>query len=537
MSRIKTFSLFSLLLMTVSCAIQVPPEGGPKDEAPPVLVSSEPENFSTNFQSEEIVLNFDEYVTLNEISKQLIISPPLKKSPEILVKKKSIIVRIEDTLLANTTYTMNFGQGIMDNNEGNKLDNFQYVFSTGSELDSMSIGGKLVMAEDLTMEKGIIVSLYRSENDSAPLLERPLYFSTTNDSGEFRISNIAAGSYRLVAIQDKDGDYLYLPGEEKIAFTNAPVNAGDSVNLSMFRETGPLKLLRAYSGFPGKAMLVFNTMADTVKWDWMMDTAKAELYAVNYSAEKDSITFWYKNLELDSLSLLLKNVPSADTVAFRLFKKQADTPGRRGKLFSIGTAPRQTVIQHIHLPYYLKSSIPLQSMDTSLITFVEDSIEVPVSVTIADSSGTLIQFDHAWIPKSSCSISILPGAFTDIFGEQNDTLTFSFNVQSDTYYGAAQIHFRPAENIQYVVQLMNGSTVTRELEAKGNSDVDWQNIDPGSYRIKIIHDTNGNGRWDAGDFFGRIQPEVIEFYPDPITIRSNWDVEINVTATRPGAGE
>jgi len=537
MMRIKTFSLFSLLLLTVSCAIQVPPDGGPKDEAPPELLSSVPENYSTNFHAEQIVLNFDEYITLNEISKQLIISPPLKKTPEILVKKKSVIVKIEDTLLANTTYTMNFGQGIMDNNEGNKLDNFQYVFSTGNQLDSLAITGKLVMAEDLTREKGIIVSLYRSESDSAPLLERPLYFSTTNDSGEFRISNIAPGSYRIAGIKDIDANYTYLPGEEMIAFADKPVAAGDSIRLSMFKERGPLKLLRSYSDFPGKAVLVFNASADTVRWEWLTDTAKAELYSVSHSEKNDSLTIWYRNRELDSLSLILKNIPSSDTVAIRLFKKQSESSGRSRGVFSIGTAPGQSTIQHVHLPFILKSTVPLRSVDKSLITFIEDSVEAPVSVSLTDSSGMLIQFAHEWIPKSSCTLSMLPGAFTNIFGEQNDSLTFRFNVQSDTYYGAAQIKFRPAENIQYVVQLITGSTVAREMIASGNKGVEWQYIDPGSYRIKIIHDTNGNGRWDTGDYFGKIQPEVIEFYPEPITIRSNWDVEISVSATVPGAGE
>ena len=537
MRRIKIISLYSLLLLTVACAIQVPPDGGPKDETPPELLSSEPENYSTNFHAKEIVLNFDEYITLNEIGKQLIISPPLKKTPEILVKKKSIIVKIEDTLLANTTYTMNFGQGIMDNNEGNKLDNFQYVFSTGSQLDSLFITGRLILADDLTREKGIIVSLYRSENDSAPLLERPLYFTTTNDSGEFRISNIAPGSYRLVGIKDNDANYLYQPGEEMIAFADKPVDAGDSLQLSMFKEPGPLKLLRSYSDFPGKSVLVFNANADTVNWEWLMDTVKAELYSIDYSDKNDSITIWYRNRELDSLSLLVKNVPASDTIAFRLFKKQPDVPTKRGQVFSIRTAPRQTIIQHIHLPFYLKSSVPLQSFDSSLITFMQDSVEVPISVSLTDSSRQLIQFKHAWMPKSSCTILILPGAFTNIFGEQNDSLTFRFSVQSDTYYGAAKIHFRPAENMQYVVQLVNGSTVARESVARGNMDVEWQYIDPGSYKLKIIHDTNGNGRWDTGDYFGKLQPEVIEFYPEPITIRSNWDVEINVNATIPGKGE
>ena len=179
-----------IIIFLTSCAIQVAPGGGEKDVKPPELISSQPENFSTNFSGHDIVLNFDEYIALNDIGSQLIISPLLNNTPQIKIRKKSLLIHFNDTLLANTTYTLNFGLGIMDNNEGNKLQNFHYVFSTGSIIDSNFISGKIINAFDRKIGKGNLALLYKTNNDSLPYLERPVYFARTNDSGDYRIVNI-----------------------------------------------------------------------------------------------------------------------------------------------------------------------------------------------------------------------------------------------------------------------------------------------------------------------------------------------------------
>src|SRR5436190_1465351 len=183
---------FSLLIIFLSsCAIQVPPEGGNKDTEPPHVLSSTPPANTTNFTGRDIRLNFDEYITLNEINSQLIVSPLLKHPVETKVRKRSVLVHFDDTLLANSIYTLNFGQGIVDYNEGNKLENYQYVFSTGPVIDSLSISGKIKTAFDNKTSKGMLVMLYKEISDSLAYLERPLCFSRTNDSGQYQIRNIA----------------------------------------------------------------------------------------------------------------------------------------------------------------------------------------------------------------------------------------------------------------------------------------------------------------------------------------------------------
>ena len=179
------FFLFCLLLIVTSCAIQVAPTGGEKDETAPSVKKSSPENFSTGFSGRDISISFDEFITLKELNAQFVVSPPLKYQPDIKVKKKILEIHLEDTLLENTTYTMNFGNAITDIREGNAVEGFQYVFSTGDVIDSLKVSGKVVNAFDKKTDKGICVMLYRGKDDSLPLKTLPDYFTKTAADGSF----------------------------------------------------------------------------------------------------------------------------------------------------------------------------------------------------------------------------------------------------------------------------------------------------------------------------------------------------------------
>ena len=225
MKKLHLLFLLTYVLLLNSCAIQVPPGGGLKDVVPPKLLSTEPQNYSTNFRGKDIRFDFDEYIYTPDLSEQLIVSPLLKYSPETKIKKKSLLIHLQDTLLENTTYTMNFGKGISDNNEGNKLENFQFVFSTGPVIDSLSISGNVSNAFNKKAEAGILVMLYRKSEDSLPFLERPIYFARTSDSGEFVVRNISSGFYKIISLKETDGNYLYTAGEESIGYADTLIHS------------------------------------------------------------------------------------------------------------------------------------------------------------------------------------------------------------------------------------------------------------------------------------------------------------------------
>ena len=529
MKLLRFCKLILFVTLFYSCAVQVAPQGGPKDPDPPKLISSEPPNYTLSFSAKEIRLNFDEYVALNEIGNQLIVSPPLKNTPEIRVRKKSIIIQLRDTLRENTTYTMNFGTGITDNNEGNKLENFQFVFSTGPVIDSLTISGKISNALDSKPEKGILAMLYRNTYDSVPYLERPLYFARTNDSGYFHVRNISPGKYKVVALKDSDGNYLYAPGVEAIGFVDTNVAANSAgVDIRIFSEKPRLRLLRAFTEFSGKILFAFNGPADTLIWNWLSDTTALNIYATNFSAAKDTFTVWYRNTTADSISLFFNYPELKDTISLRLFNKPDS--GKIKKLLIISLANKFKVSHHYYQPFILISSMPLQGSVFDQIVFLEDTNAVMVNYTFADSMKMIIKADYKWTPGKKYSAFIPPGTFTDIFDNKNDTTKFEFIATGESEYGAATLKFKLVDDGQFIVQLTdNESAIFREFVVKTDTIIEVPYLDPRLYRIKLIHDRNYNGKWDTGNYLGRIQPEEINFYPDVITIRANWDVDVTIS--------
>jgi hypothetical protein len=209
------------LFIAPGCAKVGSPTGGPKDITPPKIVESKPGNYSTNFSSKRIEITFDEFVQLKNIYNELIISPPLKERPENKLKGKSLVVDLNNELKENTTYTLNFGNAIADNNEGNVLANFEFVISTGDYVDSLSVTGKLVNAFNLKPEKDpVFIMLHENLKDSAPYFEIPSYIGKTNKDGTFAINNIKADTFRIFALKDANLNLLF-DANEKIAFVDS----------------------------------------------------------------------------------------------------------------------------------------------------------------------------------------------------------------------------------------------------------------------------------------------------------------------------
>ena len=213
-----------LLLVVIGCAKRGSITGGLKDTIAPVLKTSFPKNFNTNFKGSEIKLTFDEYIKLKDLKKQLIISPPMKNEPLITptTSSKYIDIKINDTLQPNTTYSFNFGQSITDNNEGNPYNQFKYIFSTGDYIDSLAIGGRVKDAYNKEVESFVSVMLYEVNDtfkDSVVYTDMPRYVTNTLDSLKtFRLENLKAGKYLLVAMKDRNNNNKFNPKTDKIGF-------------------------------------------------------------------------------------------------------------------------------------------------------------------------------------------------------------------------------------------------------------------------------------------------------------------------------
>lgn len=522
--------IFSFLLLN-SCAIQVPPGGGEKDIIPPKLIKAEPPNYSTGFKGHDFKLDFDEYITLNDLSNQLIVSPLLKNAPEVHVRKKSLLVHISDTLMENTTYTINFGQGIADNNEGNKLSNFQYVFSTGSIIDSSEVKGRIIRAFDLKPEKGALALLYKSNSDSLPFLERPLYFSQANDSGEFNVRNITPGNYKIIGLKDSDGNYIYTPALEGIAFKSELIAANsEKINLSIFNETPKLFLQKAYSEYSGKVVLAFSAPADTLKIRFLSDTSILKVYSIQYSKLKDSISIWYENLNADTLSFYFDNTEVKDTIVTRLFKGVKENRGKKSVSLIISDGNRQSTVQDLYLPFFFNSNHPLVSASFEKVVFLEDSVPVIPQFEFLDSLHMNMQLKFPWKSKKKYSLYLPSSIFKDFYGLYNDSMVFTFTTRSETDYGSVKLNLTGATGIPKIIQLVDesGTSVFREFSSEQDTTYLFSNLEARLYKIKLIYDRNRNGKWDTGNYLKKIQPEEVEFYQEKITVRSNWDVEVTV---------
>ena len=245
------FFLILFVLTLFACARRGRPEGGPKDFDKPIMVKADPEFKSLRFEEDQIKIYFDEYVKLKDVNSELIISPPLKYSPVISplgVPSKKITIKLSDTLQENTTYTFNFAQSVVDNAEGNILDNFKYIFSTGDYIDSLKIKGGIKDAFDLEMIENPTIMLYpvdENYKDSLIFNEKLTYVGSTIDSVSWEITNIKAGTYRLIALNDANKNYKFNPKVDRIGFYPDFITIpGDSIfDLTLFKQIIPFKLV------------------------------------------------------------------------------------------------------------------------------------------------------------------------------------------------------------------------------------------------------------------------------------------------------
>ncbi len=259
-----------ILLLISSCAQIVSPGGGKKDITPPQVVRYSPDSAQLNFKSRSIEITFDEFVQLKDLNSQLIISPPLENEPDINLKNKKLIIDLnkKDSLKPNTTYCISFGNAIQDLNENNPIDNFRYIFSTGTYIDSLFVKGKVENAFDHKTEKGVLVMLYSDLRDSMVYKKLPEYFAKTKEDGTFQINNIRNGKYRIIALKDGNANYKYDGETESIGFVDTLINPSEKKNIviDIFQESSKKVFLKKYfHPSYGKVVLVFNQGTDSLR--------------------------------------------------------------------------------------------------------------------------------------------------------------------------------------------------------------------------------------------------------------------------------
>ncbi len=534
------YSVFISLYFFYGCATQSVPTGGDKDLTPPKVIASNPANQSVNFKGKTISLTFNEFVSLSEPQSKVIISPPLSKKPDYNLKGKSVVIDLNDSLKKNTTYTINFGTSIADITENNTLSNYHFAFSTGPVIDSLGIIGTVVNAYTQIPEKEVFVMLYKNTPDSTPIKEKPYYLSKTDVNGNFILSNLAGGKYKLFVLKDADADYLFNQPNEAIAFQKNlidPTVVDSQLVLNLFEEDRiKQRITKMYAPRYGKLVVAFARPAiapivKAYKNEKMLpgDTIPNLWRVIEHSKNNDTLSYWFSNYTADSLHIVVTDTAVTDTAHIALIRKEEQkkqTTKGASPLRAVNSA--QSNIQQIYAPLTFIFNNPIDSLVYHHIVFKEDTTLLPVPKIVADStSKKTFYIKYAWKEESQYSIMIPKGVFKDIFGNTNDTIRITFSIRPLKEYGNLILKLNFKESANYILQLLDEKdVVVKQQRVNGYGKIPYEYLEPMKYRLKIIFDTNNNGKWDTGNYLNGIQPERTLYYKDILGVRANWELEI-----------
>lgn len=571
-----------------SCANRgIGPQGGPKDETPPVAIKSAPKNNEVNFNGKKIEIDFDEIVVLNQFLEKATCSPTYTKAPIVKALGKKISIEYEDTLETNTTYTIDFSDAIVDNNEGNPLKNYSFAFSTGEVLDTLKISGSVIDAKTLDPIKGIWVGIHQNLHDSA-FTSLPLErIAKTDENGNFTIKNLKEGKFKVFALQDIGGNYLFDIPNEKLAFSDSVFQTKITIEskldtimidsltvdtiiekkiakyepngivLKAFEEKHILHdFIKAERKEPHKFTLFFNEKQDSMprivplnfKWD--------NNYILQQNITCDTLAYWITDsvtYATDSLKFelyypftdTLKNVVlQMDTIVLpvKTPKSKTDTKqesSSRKRKTKKNKENEKKKVEHLKLTHNIRGAfdvyndivlsfdVPIKHCDTAKIHLEKkkDTLWIPIPIEIKTHEANMkFSIAQKWIPEQEYRLTLDSAAFHEYYGKSTDKQEINIKIRSLEEYANL---FVIIENFtgKEVLQLLNTREKV-EREAKvSNSETAFENLNPGDYYLKIFIDENDNGIWDTGNYAENRQAESVYYYPAKINLRAFWDVE------------
>ena len=523
------------LALLSGCANVIAPVGGPKDEAPPAVVQegSTP-NFQTRFQRQRILLNFDEWIQIAEVSKQVVVSPPLEHPFEITLKGRTLRFDFDEreVLRDSATYTINFGEAVKDLTERNPAKDLRFVFSTGDQIDSLSLQGTIVDALNGEPVDGALFMLYDNLADSVVRTEKPFYFGRTNKEGRFKIENIKAGTFKGMALVDSDFNYLFNFKTERIGFPDSLIVVpADTAGLTiqLFAEEIPVQIKDSELKGYGSAKVLFNRIPTGLNLRYNPPNA------VVYRQEAaDSLRLWYRPgdstalraiyLEADSTFSDTLYLSPATRESFLKNAKLRDADARAGGSLLKVNPGKDFRIQFNH---------PLDLIDTTLLTVYEDTTRtrIPAQVRINDNAPHELLVGWPWKEGKRYQLELLPGAVRDWYGLANDTLMKKWILEPVKSFGNIKLTIEGLDpGLNYVAELLfqeNNLVEKLEIENTETYQRNFTLLQPGNYSLRVVTDLNQNGRWDSGLYDAGRQPEPI-FKTKLEPLRANWDLETKV---------
>ena len=542
--------IFILMLSFMRCANVVSPTGGPKDVIPPVVLQSVPENQSTNFQDKEIHITFDEYVVLNNPNSNIFISPPLDKNPEYKLSGKSLIIKFKESLKPDVTYSINFGEAIKDLHEGNIFKDYSFVFSTGENIDTLTLEGKVLQSVDHQPSADYYVMLYCDDNDSIsidslPYFKKPYYATKSDKEGKFKFSGLKENDYLVFALKDENSNFKFDLPNENIAFLDSLVRPiyNDSVGVkkieplvlySFLEEDTVQKLFKKEIVEEGLLRFAFNRPAQNVKIEVLETLSDTFSIYPTYSVNYDTIN-WYFTPNKDSLSFaIIYDTLINDTTVLSL--KPRKTIGKKSKTETVSKSldiktniiggklkPEQDFIVTFKEPV-----TDVIMRDTTWYIVGKDTIINDLHFTKIDSFGLKYKLDKDLVPEKSYKIIIPDSVFYSFKGVTNDTTIFNFKVPSLSEFGNIFVKIEVPEDVpQIIVELLDDRDKFVERQIITSTEkVVFKNLSPKKYKLKVTLDRDANGRWSPGNFGKKQLPEEVYYHKDIFDVKANWDIDL-----------
>ena len=523
-------SLAGFLFVLTSCAIQVGPQGGPKDILPPVIIKESPANKTVNFNKDKITLYLNEYSKLNNINQEMIISPLINPIPKISSRKKTIEIKFEQKLKDSTTYTIQFGKSIADITENNILNDYSFVFSTGPKLDSLELKGRVVEVQNNTVNENIKIMLHPLGSDSSVYKTKPEYYSKTNKAGEYGFKNLHNSSYRIYALEDANGNYIFDKGE-KIAFANEVVDLKRNQiqpELKLFKEKEErIKVLDYGQKEKNKFYIALNATADSFKLGILEKGILSQINKNHKISERgDTVLFWIKPIS-DSFDIVIENWGenySIDTIKFISITDKKDLRQSAPTKLTIKPQMNLFTTGKIQIDF----NMPVTDINTSNILFYRDSIKITnlPEIIFADSSYTKALIKFKYEPGKNYKLIFNKGVVNGFNNVVNDSIVIPINTMKETELGLISVNLTIGKKgTPIILQLLNSKQeVLRENSYLETTKTNYNHLIPGKYFIRCIKDQNKNGKWDTGNLLKGRQPEEIIYFKDDINLKANWEL-------------
>lgn len=583
------YPLFALMLLSIvySCASPGNPSGGPQDKTPPIFINSHPKPNATNVNNQKLELIFDEIVTLKDPSTKIIVSPAQTEQPKITANGRKVTVEIIDTLLENTTYTVDFSNAIQDNNEGNPLYNFAFAFSTGEQIDTMRVSGIVLDSHTLEPMQGVVVGLHDDLSDSAFFKTKMKRVALTNDRGQFTIRNLKPGKYHIFGLKDLDRDYKFANPTEDIAFCDSiiipavemtesadtvynleneidtiiprmkPRYLPNDILLNMFNENRMAQYMSKYSRLDStKISVIFAAQSDTLPQLRIINKQPepTDWYTLERSQHNDSLTYWITKPELvssDSLRIELRSLRTdtannlvwgTDTLNFNFQRPKPKKPEKKKKNDTVPEIPKTPHLSlglvggttvEVYAPLYIETPTPIDSFSTAAFhldikvdTLWNEVKDFKVAFRDSTINRRTLSLRQKWEPGASYKLRIDTIGITDIYGLFTAPFEQEFSVRAIEEYGNLTFNITglPQDTLACVELLSGSDEPILTVPVKDGRAV-FLNLLPAKYYARLFIDRNGNGKYDTGNYALRLQPEETFYYPGYVNLKKNWDVE------------